>query len=157
MDSKGRPFPDPVALDANVAAMQFDKLLDDSHSQPQSAMATSCRRVPLLKTVEDIRQELRRDAFTRITDADFDMRVDAFEQHLDLSALGCELDGVVKEIPKNLLQAIRVAGDPSCTEDPQPIAGECLSPSPWRVQCRLTRSGPREDRFALRRVVPFRR
>jgi hypothetical protein len=44
------------------------------------------------------------------------MRVDAFEHHLDLSVRRCELDGVVKEIPENLLQAIGVARDPACAE-----------------------------------------
>ena len=109
MDSKACPFPNPTAFNADVAAMLLVKLLDDCQSEPQSAMPTSCRRVPLLKTVEDIRQELGRDAFTRIDNADFYVRVDAFEQHLDLPAPGSELDGVVKKIPKNLLQAIRVA------------------------------------------------
>ena len=30
IDSKGCPFPGPAAFDADVAAMQFGKLLDDS-------------------------------------------------------------------------------------------------------------------------------
>jgi hypothetical protein len=58
--------------------MQFDKLLDDSESQSQPAMATGCRRVTLLKTLENIRQELGGDAFARINDADLDVRLDTF-------------------------------------------------------------------------------
>ena len=119
MDEEGCPFADSVAFDADAATMKFDKLFDDSESQPQPAMASSCRRVALLKTVEDIRHELWRDAFTRIHDTDFDVRLNTFEQHPDLSVLGSKFDGVIKEIPKNLLQPVRVAGDRSGPGDPQ--------------------------------------
>ena len=78
MDSEGCSFADSIASDADCTAMQFDELLDDSESQPQPAMATSSRRVTLLKTVENIRQELGEDAFARINDADFDVRLDTF-------------------------------------------------------------------------------
>src|SRR6478609_3713899 len=115
MDEEGCSFADSVGFDADAATMKFDKLFDDSESQPQPAMASSCRRVALLKTVEDIRHELWRDAFTRIHDTDFDVRLNTFEQHPDLSVLGSKFDGVIKEIPKNLLQPVRVAGDRSST------------------------------------------
>ena len=71
MDSKDRPLSDSAAFDADVAAMQFDQLLDDSQPEPESAMSTSCRRIPLLKPVENIRQKLGCDAFTGINDTDF--------------------------------------------------------------------------------------
>jgi hypothetical protein len=42
-------------------------------------MATSCRRIPLLKAVENIRQEPRRDAFAGINYAHFHLCAGAFE------------------------------------------------------------------------------
>jgi hypothetical protein len=70
-DSKGAPLPDPAAFDADVAAMQLDQLLDNSQSKSQPTMSTSCRRISLLKPFENIRQKIRCDAFTGISDADF--------------------------------------------------------------------------------------
>src|SRR5438132_4346297 len=94
MDSKGCPLPDPAAFGADVAAMQLDQLLDNSQSEPQSAMSTSCRCIPLLKPVENIRQKPGCDAFTGINDADFHVCVDAFEQYLDHSVLRSKPDRV---------------------------------------------------------------
>src|SRR3981081_4712064 len=70
-DSKGSPLPDPAAFDVDVTAVQFDQLLDYRQSELQSAMSTSCRGIPLLKPVENIRQKIGCDAFTGINDADF--------------------------------------------------------------------------------------
>ena len=78
MDSKGCSFVDSVASDVDRTAMQLDKLLDDSESQPQPAVPASCRGVTLLNTVENIRQELGGDSFPRINDAHFDVRLDTF-------------------------------------------------------------------------------
>ena len=58
--------------------MQLDELLNDSESQPEPAVPASCRCVTLLKTVENIRQELGGNSFARIIDADFDVRLDTF-------------------------------------------------------------------------------
>jgi hypothetical protein len=65
-DSKGSPLPDPAAFDVDVTAVQFDQLLDYRQSELQSAMSTSCRGIPLLKPVENIRQKIGCDAFTNL-------------------------------------------------------------------------------------------
>ncbi len=93
--------------------MQFDQLLDNGQPQPESPVSTRGRRISLLKPVENIRQKLGCDAFTGINHIDFHLGTDAFESYLDLSAFGRELNGVVKDVPKNLSQAIRVSGDRS--------------------------------------------
>ncbi len=61
------------------------------------------------ETLEDVRQEFRRDAFARVADADLDVRVDARQHELHAPALRRELHGVGDEIPDDLLQPIRVA------------------------------------------------
>src|ERR1700726_1520736 len=70
-NSKGSPLSDSAAFDVDVAAVQFYQLLDYRQSEPQSAMSTSYRGIPLLKPVENIRQEIGCDTFTSINDADF--------------------------------------------------------------------------------------
>jgi hypothetical protein len=100
MNCKGCSFANPLTFGADIAPMQFHKLLDDGQSQAKSAMATSCRRVRLKKTVEHIREEVWGDALAGINDANLKVRVEAFGQHPHLSANGCKLDGIVKEIPK---------------------------------------------------------
>src|ERR1700732_5139060 len=109
MNSKRRSLPEPAAFGPDVAAMQFDQLLDDRQSESQPSMSTSCRRISLLKPFENIRQKIRCDAFTGISDADFHVWVEAFKPHVDLSVLGGEFNGIVKEVPENLLKAIWIA------------------------------------------------
>ena len=52
---------------------------------------------------------MRRYADPGVADAEFDVRVHPLQQHLDLAALGRELDRVAQEVPEHLLQA---AGSP---------------------------------------------
>jgi hypothetical protein len=52
MDSKACPVPNPIAFNANVAAMQLDKLLDDSQPEP----SPPCRRVVDASPVENGRR-----------------------------------------------------------------------------------------------------
>ena len=72
-DGKGCSFPNPTTSDADVATMEFDKLLDYSQSQAKSAMVTSYRRISLKKTVKHIRQKLGGDALTGINDVNFNV------------------------------------------------------------------------------------
>src|ERR1700722_12257125 len=93
--------------------MQFDQLLDDGQPQPESPVSACGRGISLLKPVENIRQKVGCDAFTGITHIDFDLGTDPCESYLDLSAAGGELNSVVKDIPEDLSQAIRVSGNRS--------------------------------------------
>jgi hypothetical protein len=51
------------------------------------------------------------NTFTGISYADIDMRLSARQHHTNLSTLWSRLDGIAKEIPKNLLQSIRIPGN----------------------------------------------
>src|SRR5271170_337860 len=113
MDSKDRAVANSIAFDADVAAMQFDQLLDNGQPQPKSPMSTRGRRISLLKPVENIRQKVGCDAFAGIAHMDFHVRSDPLEPYLDLSALGSELNSVVKDVPEDLSQAIRISGNRS--------------------------------------------
>src|ERR1700722_9180904 len=93
--------------------MQFNQLLDYSQSESKSTVPTSCRRIPLLKAVENVRQELGCDALASINYADLDFCAGMFEHHLDFPVLGSELDGIVQKVPENLLQSIRITVDRS--------------------------------------------
>ena len=70
------------------------------------------------------------------------------KQHLDLSVLGSELDGAVKEVQENLLQAIRIAGNPPGEGIHHDLQTNAFRLRRWSVASRLTRSGQREDRSA---------
>ena len=94
------PFPNSLAVDVDFSAMKFDKLLDDSQSDPKSAMTPSRRRVPLLKAIEDKGQEFRRDALSRIDDADFDVRDAAFEEHGNSPFFGVNLTALFRRFQK---------------------------------------------------------
>jgi RimJ/RimL family protein N-acetyltransferase/CheY-like chemotaxis protein len=65
----------------------------------------------LPEALEDVREELRGDALAGVADEDLDVRVDPLEAHLHPPAARRELDRVRHEIPRDLLQAIRVARD----------------------------------------------
>ena len=70
------PFSFPLALHANRAAMQLDKLLNDRQPQAQAAVLSPNRRVGLAETVEDIRQKVIGNARAVIAHDDLDMRSD---------------------------------------------------------------------------------
>ena len=85
--------------------------------------------VRLAEPLEDVRQELRRDADAGVADDDFDVRVDALEPHLHLAA------------------AVRELHAHSTADSTAPAAGAPDRP----------RSAPPPDRAPSRRARPWRR
>jgi hypothetical protein len=71
-------------------------------------MTPSRRWVRLLKSSENVRQELGGNTFAGIANANLYVRIYALQQHLNTSSFRCKLDGIVEEIPENLLQSIRI-------------------------------------------------
>ena len=69
------------------------------------------RAVGLAEALEEMRQELRRDAFAGVADAQLDVRVDALEANLHASVPRRELDRIRQQVPDNLLQPLRIAGN----------------------------------------------
>jgi hypothetical protein len=78
------------------------------------------------------------------------------KQHLDLSVLGSELDGVVKEVQENLLQAIRIAGDPPGKGIHHDLQTNAFSPPPVErsVSIDSFRAAGRPIRCRSRRILP---
>ena len=87
------------AVGAHLSAMELDQMFDDGQSQAQTAVAPRGRCVGLSETFEKMGKKLGADSFAGIDDAYFHMAIHAAEADLHLSTLGCELDGVGKEIP----------------------------------------------------------
>ena len=73
-------------------------------------------------------RKLGRDADAGVADAQLDVRIHALQQHLDLAALGRELDRVGQQVPHHLLQARGVGVDDGARPDRASPAGGC----PWR-------------------------
>ena len=72
----------------------------------------ACRRgVHLPEPLEQMRPKRRIDALSRVPDDDFGLRIEMTQFDVDPAAGRGELDGVGQEIPDNLLQPVRVAGD----------------------------------------------
>jgi hypothetical protein len=60
------------ALDVHAAAMRFDEFADDREAEAQAAVRPGGRVVRLPEAIEDVRQQLGRDARARVADADLD-------------------------------------------------------------------------------------
>lgn len=61
------------AFGADRAAVQFDDVARDRQAQAETAVAFGRAVVNLAETLENVRQEFRRDALSRVADADLDI------------------------------------------------------------------------------------
>jgi hypothetical protein len=86
---------------------------NDGQAQAETAVLPFAGTVGLPKTVENVRQKFRRDAFAVVGDDDFDVRIDLFEPHLHFPVALGKLYRVREQIPDDLLQAVGVAGNRS--------------------------------------------
>ena len=67
--------------------MELHQVLDDRQAEPEPASLTACvDAIGLAEALEDVRQELRRDADAGVGDRDLDVRVHALEQHVHPAA-----------------------------------------------------------------------
>src|SRR5215831_4628552 len=65
-------------------------------------------RVRLFKPIEYVRQKLRGNTFASIDNAYFYLRIYSLQQNLNTSSFWCKLDGVIEEVPENLLKSMRI-------------------------------------------------
>src|SRR5258705_12012543 len=111
-DHQRKPYPKrralilPSAYHWNRSAMKLDEVADDRETEADAAVRAGRAAVRLAKALEDVRQEIGRDADARIADDDFDVRVDALDADLHDPLFRCELHGGRNEVPHHLLQAV---------------------------------------------------
>ena len=86
--TKVAPGPAPGLVARDGAAVELDELLDDGEAEAEAAVAAGGGAVGLAEAVEDVGEELGRDALAGVGDGDFDVGVDAAEEDLDAAALG---------------------------------------------------------------------
>jgi len=104
---------DAAARSCNRPAVKLRELLGNRQSEPESAVLARKARVGLSKSLEHIRQELRRDAAAGVAHRELHVGVHPREAQLNLAAARGELDRVGEEVPENLLQSIRISRDRS--------------------------------------------
>src|SRR5262249_51332277 len=83
--------------------------LHQRQPQPQPAVTPRGRAVRLVEAVEDMWQELRLDAFARVTYEDAEELRVAPDPQFDAPAFGREFDRVREQVPDHLLQPRGVA------------------------------------------------
>src|SRR5262249_12343700 len=83
----------------------------ESQAEAEAAVPSSARRVGLAEAVKDVWQEIRADAFARVAHGDANVWVHALQLRFDATALRRELDRVGEQVPDDLLQPDRIAGD----------------------------------------------
>ena len=89
--------------------MQFDKLTHDGQANAHSSMLPRAGGVGLPETVKNIRQEFLGNACTRIDNPELDMRIGLFQNDLNRSVFGCELDRIRQQIPNDLLNPVGIS------------------------------------------------
>ena len=99
------------ALRVHAAAVQLDEVPDQREADSQPSLAACAPALALTQSVEDIGQHVGRDALPGVADDDLDVRPNALELDLDSPILRGELDGVVQQVPDDLLQPAGVAAD----------------------------------------------
>src|SRR5690606_928671 len=90
-------------------AVHLDDLLHDGEAEAEAAARARRGRVFLTETLEELREELGRDADPFVAYDDLDTVARGVQHDLDPAALRRELDRVVHQVPHDLLQARRVA------------------------------------------------
>src|SRR2546428_2755833 len=78
-------------------------------AQPQSSVRSRGRAVRLTKAIKNIRQEFGSNTNAGIDHRNLNSKVLLRNLNPDFSAVRRELDGITKEIPKDLLETVGVA------------------------------------------------
>src|SRR5580658_3512575 len=110
LDGEFRAFTQ-TAVYFDGSAHLFDGVLDDGKAQAGAAQGARSRFVDAVEALEDARQILGRDADAGVSDQDVDLSVPGSHLDLDFTARPVELDGVIKQIDKDLLQPKLMAND----------------------------------------------
>ena len=77
---KVAPWPSPGLFGADGAAVQLDECLTIARPEAEAAVAAGGGGVGLAEAVEDVGEELGRDALAGVGDGDLDVGVDALEE-----------------------------------------------------------------------------
>src|SRR5262245_8787703 len=91
--------------------MQFDQISNDCKPDAEAAVCSNIRAVCLTKSIEDVWQEFQANTFSCIADYDSQVVPYLFRRHHNDAAAGRELDRVREQIPKDLLQSIRITAE----------------------------------------------
>src|SRR5207302_4950392 len=78
-------LPSPAALRVHRPAVHLDEMADDGEAQPQTALGAARRAVRLPEAIEDVRQEVRRDADPGVADDDLDLALPPLQFDRDLA------------------------------------------------------------------------
>src|SRR5262245_39334507 len=89
--------------------MQLDDGFGNGQPHSESAVGTSTHVFRLAEAFENVRKELRLDAFTIVHNPYLDMRIHTLQDNLNAATLGRELDRIRQEIPCDLLQPLEVS------------------------------------------------
>ena len=104
-----RAAPDALAGRVHGSSVQLDELPNDGQPETESGMAPGHRAVSLAETIEHVRQEHRIDALAGIDNLDLQIVFRGYDEEIDATALGRELDRVREQIPDHLLEPANVS------------------------------------------------
>jgi hypothetical protein len=90
--------------------VELGQVADERQADAESAVAASTAALALSQPVEHVREDLRGDALPRIADDDLGVRTDPLQVHLHAAVPRREFDGVVEEVPHDLLEPSGIAG-----------------------------------------------
>jgi hypothetical protein len=99
-----------------MAPMQVDESLHHGEADAEPSVPPAGAAFLLAEHVEDVRQELRVDAFTGVGDSHDRRVVTLFERHEYPSADRSEFHGVRQHVDEHLLEPARIAFDPQRLE-----------------------------------------
>src|SRR5690606_27353940 len=108
---KRRPMSNAFAPRVRGPSVQLDDMAHDRKTKPQAHVPARARAVSLPETIEDVRQELLRDALAGIPDPDPGGIAVPVDDHVDAATTHGELYRVRDEIEDHLLEAPTVAYD----------------------------------------------
>src|SRR5262249_31541270 len=90
------------AVDADRAAGELDEVADDGEAQAEAAARADRAAVGSAEGFEDVRQELRADAFAAVAHHDLGLLASPLQPDARIATLGGELDRVGEQVPDDL-------------------------------------------------------
>src|SRR4026207_1601265 len=91
--------------------MQFNELLDHSETNPHALLRATGPRIRLSKDLEDVWQERRIDSLPVVSNRQNNLIILFFEPNDDAPTGGCDLHGVVEQVPDNLFEPHRISAN----------------------------------------------
>ena len=101
-----------VALRAHAPAVKFYQMPDDREAKTQSTVSACRGTIGLPETLKDVRQKLRSNAWTCVTNFDLHICLVLTNTDADNAARESKLRSIRQQVPNNLLEAVNVAGNP---------------------------------------------